>query len=40
LAPIMIERSITEPERTTERMPMIESAMWLPERMLPSLRIE
>ena len=30
----------TEPERTTERMPMIESAMWLPDRMLPSLRIE
>jgi hypothetical protein len=40
LAPITIERSTTEPECTTERTPMIESAMWLPERMLPSLRIE
>ena len=37
---MMIARSMTEPARTTARMPMIESVMRLPERMLPSLRIE
>ena len=31
---------MTEPARTTARMPMIESVTRLPERMLPSLRIE
>ena len=33
--PITIERSMTEPERTIERMPMIESAMWLPREDAP-----